>query len=90
MKPGQSINLKLSVKKKLHSKRFYECKFILPEGWTVTGDSMNFDVLSIPGADERNYTITAGEKVEGTNRAVLQITAIGRSEVALIPLIFLG
>ena len=36
------------------------------------------------------YTITAGEKVDFKNKVVLEITCDGRSEIAYVPMVFLG
>ena len=36
------------------------------------------------------FTITAGENVQAKNRVILEITCEGHSDVALIPMTFLG
>ncbi len=65
----------------------------LPEGFTATGKSSAY----IPHRNGRyisktelDYTITAGECVSAQNRCVLEITAVGRTDVLYIPVLLLG
>ena len=66
----------------------------LPEGFTVSGGKT---ALMLPRKDRRQtgtvsteFTITAGESVAPTNRAVLEIVGEGRHTPMYIPVVLLG
>ena len=68
-------------------------RWILPEGFTVRGpknafiarhDRHTFNVTPL------DYTITAGENVAETNRAVLEVTAHGRHTAMYMSFVLLG
>ena len=90
MAPGSEIKVKLTLQKKHPSQKHYEVRFILPEGWTVSGGKKNLAVTARNGFISTEYTITAGENVASKNRGIIEVTCEGHSDVALLPLVFLG
>ena len=85
VKPLDEIKVKVTLKRKSLSKNHYEYRFILPEGWTVSGDKMN-----ITGSCVSEYTITAGERVDAKNKVILEVTRDGHCEYIYMPLVFFG
>ncbi len=92
MVSGKTLGAKLTLTRKLTAQKHFEVRWLMPEGWTVTGpktinvtEPKNFQFFT-----SANYTITAGEKVEAKNRGVIEITCDGRADVLLIPIVFFG
>lgn len=90
MAPGSELKVKLTLQRKHPSQKHYEVRFILPEGWTVSGGKKNLAVTARDGFISTEYTITAGENVASKNRGIIEVTCEGHSDVALLPLVFLG
>ena len=88
--PGGEIKVKVTLKSKFLSKRHYEYNFILPEGWTISGEKKNIGITERKRINTTEYTITAGEKVDFKNKVILEISCDGRSEIAYVPMVFLG
>ena len=88
LKPGEQIKITVSLKRKLISYKHFEYRFILPEGWSVSDEYKSTELNK--GIDVKEYVITAGDKVEATNRLILEISSFGHPEVALVPLLILG
>lgn len=89
IKAGESIKVKVHIKRKLESQKHFVARFILPEGWTYEGNpnfACSHRVYREGWTNE--YTITVGEKVDYKNRGIIEITLEGRAEVALVPLLF--
>jgi hypothetical protein len=60
--PGGEIKVKVTLKSKFLSKRHYEYNFILPEGWTISGEKKNIGITERKRINTTEYTITAGER----------------------------
>ena len=89
IEPNGSIGVKLTVTNKFRSQKHFQVRFLLPDGWTVTGKK-NLSVMTMGNSASETYTLTAGEDVSSKNRGVIEITCEGHSDVALVPLVFLG
>ncbi len=92
IEPGGEIGVKVTVKNKFRSQKHFELRFILPEGWSICGGKKNILVNRMEQKEGAStaFTITAGENVQAKNRVILEITCEGHSDVALIPMTFLG
>lgn len=88
--PDGEIGVKVTVTKKFLSQKHFELRFILPEGWSVSGGKRNLAVTARNGVASTEFVIKAGETVLPKNRAILEITCEGHSDTALIPMVFLG
>jgi len=90
-----SFDLKVSFKNHFPDPKHLQLRWILPEGWSVTGGRkqlyLEHDTLRMPRKEAViNVTITANEVVAPMNRLVLEVTSPGRPTVGLIPIILLG
>lgn len=88
--PSETLGVKLTLRNKFRSQKHFEVRFLLPEGWSVSGrkDLAAKQVGGKPAVGE--YVIKAGDTVAAKNRAVIEISCEGHSDVALIPLVILG
>ena len=94
IKPLGSISGKVTVKLlRLKSVKHYHLRWLLPEGWTVSGKS---NVSTVDAWSDNlstctaEFTITAGEKVEPNNRLVLEVSSVQRPTCVYIPVMILG
>ena len=80
----------------VYDRAFYNVhpRWWLPEGFTVEGSR---GTLFLPNKDRRHdgkchyhVTLRAGEKVDVSNRCVLELTVEGRSQAVYIPIVLLG
>lgn len=88
--PGGEIGVKVTIYNKFRSQKHFELRFILPDGWTVSGKT-NLQAKPVgnrPSVGE--YIIKAGDKVSAKNRIILEITCEGHSDTTLIPMVFFG
>ncbi len=84
------FGLKISIKNKFDSHKQFSVRFLLPDGWSVTGKK---NMLAQPYWLEQvfgEYVIHADDNVSAENRIVLEITVAGHYETTLIPLVLLG
>lgn len=92
--PGETVKCRFIVKNKIPAPKHIELKWHLPEGWTVSGVRHDYVLGSAtrytPDTVEIPFEITAGEKVEVTNRVICEITSATRPTAALIPVVFIG
>lgn len=90
MEPNGEIGITVLLRNKFRSQKHFEVRFLLPEGWTATGKA-DLQAKQVGGRPTvGRYVIKAGDKVAAKNRAILEISCEGHSDVALIPLVFLG
>ena len=88
--PNGEIGVKVTIYNKFRSQKHFELRFILPDGWTVSGKT-NLQAKPVgnrPSVGE--YIIKAGDKVSAKNRIILEITCEGHSDTTLIPMVFFG
>ena len=91
VKPGDEINIKVTVTRKMASQKHYSARLLLPEGWTYSGPSyINCSRKSPATPVSHTFKVTVGEKVDCKNRGVVEVTCDGRADVGLVPLIFFG
>ena len=91
VKPGDEINIKVTVTKKIASQKHYSARLLLPEGWTYSGPSyINCSKKHPSDPVSHTFKVTVGEKVDCKNRGVVEVTCDGRADVGLVPLIFFG
>jgi hypothetical protein len=94
--PGESIGVtvKVSYRRSLGDDNLnLTCRWWLPDGFTASGKQTAY--LQNKNAHTKGYvtlpfTLTAGETVSPTSRAVLEITAEGRPSVLYCPILLLG
>lgn len=89
--PNESISGKITVKNMLmRQTRHYRVRWLLPEGWHASG---RLNISTTPG-DEGNdpvtFVLTAPEKVDPSNRIVLEISVVGRPTCLYIPITLIG
>ena len=80
-------------------------RWVLPEGWTVSGksnittfynhdrigpDGKAIDMPSNTTVASAEYTITAGEKVEAINRLIAEFVCRDRPTIGHAPVIIMG
>ena len=71
----------------------YNLKWYLPDGWSVSGRKnlfANAHFSDNHDFEKTEITITAGEKVEGNNRIILEVTNADHAMPILVPIIILG
>lgn len=90
IEPDGEIGIKVLLQKKFPSQKHFEFRFILPEGWSVSGGKKNLAVTARNSFASTEFVIKAGENVAAKNRVILEVTCEGHSDVALIPMVFLG
>ena len=92
--PMGTISGRISVEKfRMPSVQHYHVRWLLPEGWSVSGKSNLYIVskeMTDPKAAEATFTITAGEKVAATNRLVLEVSVERRPTCIDVPVMLLG
>ncbi len=97
IKPNESSKIKITFINNVDAfgsiPYFLEFRWLCPDGMKVEGPSS----LHLPhinrhdnGRAEAEFTVTAGENVQPMMRAVLEVTAKGRSFAGYIPVIFVG
>lgn len=76
-----------------HSAKHFQLRWLLPEGWTVSGKT---NLASPPAWSFHHedgiaeFTITAGEKVAPQNRVVLEVSASQHPTCVYVPVMLLG
>lgn len=103
--PGESIHVKLTLSNPTTIQQNYDVRWILPEGWTVTGrrhlttftnpsrlqaDGNGADVDLTFATATAEYVLTAGEEVEPVNRLVIEAVQTARPHAAYIPVVLMG
>ena len=94
--PGSSlgVTVKVSCRRSLGDDNLnLTCRWWLPEGFTVSGKQTAYlqnKNAHTTGDVTLSFTLTAGESVSPTSRAVLEITAAGRPTVLYCPILLLG
>ena len=77
----------------LPEQKHYRLSFYTPEGWTVDCQRNLFTPAThskFVSHATAPFTITAGERVEGVNRMVLEIVCAGRPTPILVPIQIMG
>ncbi|MBQ4623786.1 MAG: hypothetical protein IJB51_04520, partial [Clostridia bacterium] len=77
----------------MHNQMHYHLRWILPEGWSASykkNVSCDYPWSDYVAESVSAFTITAGERVEATNRLVLEVTSVGRPTCVYLPVILLG
>ena len=105
IKPFESINVKLTVYNNSFDQKHYEVRWILPEGWTVTGkkhitthwlqdrigpDGKARDMQNNSEKAVGEYTVTAGENVESVNRLIAEVVCHDRPTAGYAPVVIMG
>ena len=93
IQPGGEIGITVTVKNNFRSPKHLNLRFILPEGWSVSGGTKNMVIVDRYQKREgtsASFILTAGETVQAKNRVILEISCEGHPDVALIPMTFLG
>ncbi len=92
---GESLKVRIRFFNKVYDQRHLHIRLILPESWTCS--PYRHDVYlsqqvyhEPPEGYSWEVTITAGERVEPMNRAIVQVTVPGRPTTLLIPIIIAG
>jgi hypothetical protein len=96
--PCESKKLKISFKNNWkvygNSPFFMRLSWIVPDGFSVEGPkSLTLNACNAHSLDcsaSLEFTVTAGEYIEPSNRLVLEVETDGRATVAYIPVVFLG
>ena len=70
-------------------------KLYLPEGWTASDYRRDVHMKQAVFQEPREghaweVTLTAGDRVEAVNRAVVEVTSPGRPTTLLIPIVIAG
>ena len=79
--------------KAMHNQMHYHLRWILPEGWTASykkNVSCDYPWSDYTAESVSRFTITAGERVDATNRLVLEVTSVGRPTAVYVPVVLLG
>lgn len=102
---GESIRVKLTLQNPTTIQQSYDIRWILPEGWTVTGrrhlttftdpnrlqaDGSGADVAPTFAAAAAEYVLTAGEEIEPVNRLVIEAVQTAHPHAAYIPVVLMG
>lgn len=98
--PGETLSGKIAlIPHTLPEARRFTLRWILPAGWQAAGRKSLF-TATMPSFDpnlsceredaETEFTITAGEQVEGVNELLLDIMAPGRPSHLIVPITILG
>ncbi len=88
--PGEQKTVTLTVCNRFLSQKMATCRWILPEGFTVSGPQTVLVESYHAPKTPVSFTVTAGDRVEPKNMLILQITYDGHHDVALIPVMLLG
>ncbi len=103
--PGESIRVKLTLFNDSTQQQSYDVNWMLPEGWTVSGkkhlttftnpsrllpDGGCTDIPATFLYASGEFTLTAGEQVEGVNRPVAEVLQPEHPWLAYIPLTIMG
>lgn len=93
--PEGSFTAKISFINRFPDPKQLQLRWILPEGWCVSGGHrqifLEHNTLCMPQKPtEVEVTFKANENVAPVNRIILEITAHGRPTVGLIPIILFG
>jgi ADP-ribosylglycohydrolase len=91
---GQEASICITVQNKLPDPRHMEVTYFLPEGFELLEGrkhiSLSHSTSITSGSYTFNVRLKAGSSVQGTNRGIIQIVAIGRPTVILLPILLLG
>lgn len=101
LKPGETIRLKLRMVNRMVDPRHMYFRLYLPEGWQADEYPKsafmpypNQKELAAKGLPQPEFfweaAVTAGERLERSNRVIIEVSAEGRSVVSLIPVTILG
>ena len=104
IRPNGELKMKVTCtmkKLRMAEQKIFSLRFYLPEGWRAEGRlsihtsypdatyyGRNWSLEA--GDSSTEITLIAGDKVEGVNRGVLEITASGRPTPIFVPLTILG
>ena len=98
--PGETLTGKINlIPHTLPEARQFRLKWVLPEGWQVSGRKciftaecrgFNSECASDIADAETTFTITAGENVDAVNNIILDITAPDRPTHLFVPITVLG
>lgn len=84
--PLESKKIKIAITNKFAAQRVYNCRWILPDGWNVSGNNSIFTT----NYKNAEFTVTAGENVSAKNTLILEITCDGSHAAMYVPVIFMG
>lgn len=85
IEPDGTIEVKLSFMKRMRSQKVYRIRWLLPEGWSVTGPKSMCEMENGKPV-EANYVIKAGERVDAETRIVAEISCDGHFDVLYVPI----
>ncbi|MBQ8509660.1 MAG: ADP-ribosylglycohydrolase family protein [Clostridia bacterium] len=93
--PGKAVKVQIEVSNKHNPQpKHINLKWHLPEGWKVNGAAQTYLLSTAtrytPNSVVIECEIEAGEKVDITNRVILEITTSGRPTAGLVPITFIG
>ncbi len=89
--PFEEKKITLIFKNNMVSQKNFSCRWIVPEGWSVSGKkTISLNYLPCEGTLDAEFIITAGETVEAKNKLVAEISCDGQHETIYIPVTFLG
>lgn len=92
---GESIKVRIRFFNKIYDQRHLNIKLHLPETWTCSPYKHDVQMKKMV-YQETDYghawevTITAGERVEAINKAIVEVSSPGRPTTLFIPIIIAG
>ena len=92
---GESLKVQIRFYNKLYDQRHLHVKLHLPESWSCSAYKHDIHMVQsryqeVPEGHAWEVEITAGERVEAMNRAILEVTSPGRPTNVMIPIIIAG
>lgn len=91
---GQEASINITIHNKMPDPRHMDVTYLLPEGFELLEGRKHLSLSHYSSITDASYTfsvkVRAGLSVQGANRGVIQIVAVGRPTVILIPILFLG
>lgn len=91
---GKQAELKITLTNRLPEPRYYEIRYILPDGVTVKEGPKHLNLMhySTNTSLENSFTVilSAEQALPFENRGVIELVAEGRPTVILLPILLLG
>ena len=89
--PLEEKKIKLTFKNNMTSQKNFTCRWIVPDGWSVSGKrTVSLNYTLIESSVDAEFIIKAGENVEAKNRVAVEINCEGQHETIYIPVTLLG
>ena len=89
--PFEEKKIKLTFKNNMTSQKNFICRWIVPDGWSVSGKkTVSLNYTLIEASVDAEFIIKAGENVESKNKLTIEISCEGQHETIYIPVTLLG